>query len=549
MTKPLERASSVPIRQLRIGLALVTLAVSLLTGAATAAAADPSSDIPGIPLPGPVAAGRLGGAIYDVVYNLTVEPGHVIVASVTGTAGTDFDLYLFDSTATTVLSTKGLLTKSTGPDSTESISWATQAGGTFYINLNGATDVEGDYRLTVQTVPDPTPPQVTAILAGGATATNQLTLPVTLTASDDLSGVVAMAFSADGVTFGPWQSFQSATTWTFEPGDGVKRLWAKVRNGVGLDSGAASDSIILDTVAPRVLTVHPSPGARVPGLRPVFSVSFDEPLDVRSWLDLGLIVQSASGALVNGSYAYDPSSRTGTFTPATNLVAGSPHIVTVGDVRDVAGNRVASMGSWSVIPLIPTGLTAKPSASVITPGGSSRIDLTLSGAPLPAILEGESTTGDGAVTPLQPISVEDGTNSLGVSPAMNTTYRFVYPGTSTVARAESEARVLVRRLVSLVGRSSSTIARARVGAAVTLTAAISPVSSGVSVSFKLYRFDSARRAWVYAGSKGRTTNSNGRAVLAWTPTAAGSYYWRASVASTAQFANNVSSVYRWSIAR
>ena len=80
------------------------LSVALLGGAPTvpiAKAADPSADIPGVPLPGPIAAGRLGGAIYDVVYRFSVAPGYVILASLTGAAGTDFDLYLFDDSATT----------------------------------------------------------------------------------------------------------------------------------------------------------------------------------------------------------------------------------------------------------------------------------------------------------------------------------------------------------------------------------------------------------------------------------------------------------------
>src|SRR3977135_1723490 len=81
-------------------LAIVSSTVGPLVGistAPTARAADPSADIPGVGLPGPGVAGRLGGAIYDVVYRLTVAPGFVIVASLTGDAGTDFDLYLFDS--------------------------------------------------------------------------------------------------------------------------------------------------------------------------------------------------------------------------------------------------------------------------------------------------------------------------------------------------------------------------------------------------------------------------------------------------------------------
>jgi hypothetical protein len=357
-----------------------------------------------------------------------------------------------------------------------------------------------------------------------------------------------MAFSSDGVSFGPWESFQSMTTWTFQPGDGPRTLWAKVRNGVGVPSGAVSDAIMIDSLSPKAIAIEPPAGSRVAGLRPLFRVAFDEPIAAASWLDLGLIVQAANGSLVPGSYAYDPTTRTGTFTPTINLVAGSPFVVTVGNVRDVAGNPVVPMGSWSVTPVLPTTLRAVSQPVVLLPGGSSRIDLELIGAPLPAQVDGVGATVLGDV-PLQPISVEDGTNSLTVAPGMNTTYRFSYAGSSSVAAAQVEARVLVRRLVSLVGRDSSTTATGRVGTPIVLTAAISPATSGVSVSFRLYRFDSRRRAWVYAGSKGRSTETNGRARLTWTPSATGSFYWRASVASTPAFANNISAVYRWTIRR
>ena len=186
------------------------LAAAALTGAlvvgvvGTPVGAADASDIPGVPLPGPVVTGRLGGPIYDVVYRITVAPGTVILASLTGTGGTDFDLYLFDASATTVLSDGGLVAKSVGPASTESISAPSRLGGTYYLDLNGASDVEGDYRLTVQTVPDPTPPTVSMVLASGRPATNQLAVPVSLSAADDLSGVTDMALSADGATWTGW---------------------------------------------------------------------------------------------------------------------------------------------------------------------------------------------------------------------------------------------------------------------------------------------------------------------------------------------------------
>ncbi len=514
-----------------------------------AVAADTSSDIPGVPLPGTVAAGRLGGAIYDVVYSVNVAPGYVIVASLTGAAGTDFDLYLFDATATTVLSNSGLLTKSTGPTSTEAISWPSQSGGTFYIDLNGATDVEGDYRLTVQTVPDPTPPIVSIALASGRPSTNQTTVVVTLNATDDLSGVTQMAFSADGLTFDGWQPFQRSATWAFPAGDGARTLWARVRNGVGLESAPAADSVTIDTVPPRVTDLDPLPGSTVPGLRPRFAVAFSEPMDPASWLDGGLIVQSATGALVPGTYAYDVRTQTGSFVPTLALQPGASYIVTLADVKDVAGNRVTAPGSWSITPATPTSLTATADPRVILRGGSTRLSIVLNGAPSPATLEVLMAEGTDGFMPVTTIPIDDGPSSLTVTPTSNTTFRFRYAGAFGVAPAQVDVPVLVRRSVILAGRNSDVVSSARVGAMVKLTAAIGPAAVGVSVSFRLYRYDTARRAWIYAGSRGRNTDAAGRASYTWTPSSPGSWYWRASVASTTEFANNISPVYRWSITR
>ncbi len=515
--------------------------------AGSALAADPSSDIPGVPLPGPIAAGRLGGAIYDVVYRLSVAPGYVIVASVTGTAGTDFDIYLFDATATTVLSNTGLLTKSAGPTSAESISWPSQFGGTYYIDMNGATDVEGDYRLTVQTVPDPTPPTVSIALAGGRASTNLLAIPVTLDAADDLSGVTEMALSSDGETFEAWRPFQRSTTWPSPPGDGQRFLWAKVRNGVGLESPIAGSSVVIDTVSPSLIAIDPAPGSSVVGLRPRLAVTFAEPIDPGSWMNLGLIMQSSSGHLVPGDFTYEGAARTGTFVPSASLRAGGLYVVTVGNVTDVAGNRVISPGSWSITPLTATHLTARADPRVILRGGSARIGMSISGPPLPATVEVLSATSPAGFVPLTVISTDDGTNSLAATPSSNTIFRFQYDGAFGVAPAQVDVRVLVRRSVILAGRNSSVVSRAKVGAPVTLTAAIGPAAAGVSVSFRLYRLDAQQRAWVYAGSHGRSTDASGRASYTWVPPASGSYYLRAAVASTPAFANNTSPVYRWSI--
>ena len=101
--------------------------------------------------------GQLGGNIYDAVYSIDVTPGTVILASLTGSLGTDFDLYLFDSSATTVVTNQGVVARSIGPTSTESVSYATALGGRFYIDLNSATAAIGTYTLVVQMIRDKAP--------------------------------------------------------------------------------------------------------------------------------------------------------------------------------------------------------------------------------------------------------------------------------------------------------------------------------------------------------------------------------------------------------
>src|SRR6185503_20828254 len=128
----------------------------------------------------PISTGRLGGPIYDRVYQVDVPAQRVLLLSLTGSTGTDFDLYLFDASATSVYETKGLVAKSTGPTSNETISYSTSPGGRFFIDLSGFTDVEGSFRLTVAIGLDATPPRAVLSIDGGAPATNDIEAAVSV---------------------------------------------------------------------------------------------------------------------------------------------------------------------------------------------------------------------------------------------------------------------------------------------------------------------------------------------------------------------------------
>ena len=115
--------------------------------------------------------GLLGGPIYDHVYSIDVAPDSVIQLALSGDPGTDFDLYLFNAGATSVYETTGQVDASTGPTSTESISYPTPGGGRYYVDLNGANDVEGNFRLIVSIALDTVSPNLELKINNGSPVT------------------------------------------------------------------------------------------------------------------------------------------------------------------------------------------------------------------------------------------------------------------------------------------------------------------------------------------------------------------------------------------
>jgi len=528
-----------------------TIAGTGLAGTAPVARADASSDIPGIPLPGPIVTGILGGPVYDVVYQLDLAAGSVVVASLTGSPGTDFDLYLFDASAVTVVNNIGVVARSTGPTSTESLAHATVAGGRFYLDLNGASNVQGAFSLTVQTAVDRTPPAVTIGLAGGRAAINTSAVDVALRAVDDLSPISDMAFSTDGVAYGPWQPYAPAASVVLAPGDGQRSVWARVRNAAGLQSAAAVASIIVDTRPPAVLGISPLPNSRVGSLRPVFRVTFDEPVSAASWAAPGLLVQRADGTLVTGIATVDATGLTATFTPLADLPAGAACLVALGAVTDVAGNPVPAVPSWTVVPLEPSVIAARASAVTLPRGAVVEISGTYRGSfPPPETLALEARVGaDTAFGPAGTAPVAaDGTFRVTVRPSASTTFRLTAPETFTVAAAQADVTVAVRRDLRLLARGA-TSGSTRAGVTVAVAATAAPPAAGLAVTFRLERWSTTTRAWRLVSTWVRTTTASGAATMGWKPTSAGRYRWRAAVRGTLDYSTAFSNWVSWTVTR
>ena len=529
------------------------LAAALIASTALAVAgpvpvvlgADTLHNIPGVPLPAATVSGKLGGPIYDVVYRVDVPAGHVLLLSLSGTAGTDFDLYLFDSTATNIYAEPpvGLVKSSTGPTSTESIAYPTIGGGTFYIDLSGATNVEGTYRLSVEIAADTTPPAVSLTLDGGAPATNSATVTATVIATDALSGVGDIALSADGVTWSAWQPYTPTVPWTFPPGDGTKTLWVRARDRAGNVSAPVHATIQLITTPPVVLSRDPDPASPTTGVLPTIRVTFSEPIRLSSWMNFGLLLQDASSTVLYGSYGWDPATDTGTFTPSAPLVPGASYVVSLGSVVDLAGNPLAPIGSWVIRPMILPAVSLAASPRVAGIGSTAALTGRVSGG-TGAPLVVERSVGGGDWSPFVTVfPAPDGSFTTGAEIDANTWFRADVPATAISAEATSPAvRVLVRREVGLTSVSALVTRRVAAGTRVVLTAVVTPSDPPVPVTLSIYRYVTGR-GYVLLTSVTRTT-VGGRYTFTWHPGRA-VYYLRLTTAPTPLFANGISPAYRW----
>jgi len=137
----------------------------------------------------------------------------------------------------------GLTSTFAGPTHTYAYS------GTFTVTLT-ATNFAGSGVATGTVVVDGLAPTGTVALNDGALYASSPSVTLTLSASDDLSGVSEMVFSYDGVSFSTFEPYMSSKVWTLPVGDGVKAVYARFRDTVGNVSATVSDTITLDTAAP-----------------------------------------------------------------------------------------------------------------------------------------------------------------------------------------------------------------------------------------------------------------------------------------------------------
>ncbi len=114
------------------------------------------------------------------------------------------------------------------------------------VDWSGNRSAESTWRWEV----DKAAPGGTVSINGGAAHTRNATVNLTLSATDQGTGVSEMRFSHDGQFWTDWEAYATSKSWTLLSGDGTKTVYVQYRDRAGQVSTIAQDAIKLDTARP-----------------------------------------------------------------------------------------------------------------------------------------------------------------------------------------------------------------------------------------------------------------------------------------------------------
>ena len=241
----------------------------------------------------------------DVLRGTTVD--------ITGTASGDVDLVAVDVSVDGGATWSPAIVES-GAGTTDLVwrySWALPAEDNSTDHAVAARVWNGENAIESSVVGptvrvDTLAPAVTTFLVNGDapfTGSTEVTLTI-----DAVDGTLPMEmqFSNDGVAWSNWWPSGVATTWSLSPGDGLKVVRARFRDGLGnITTGAISDAISLSTAGPTITARSPASGAvgvsTVTYVQTAFSSPMDPPASPRRRCSYGRTSTEAASMWREGS--------------------------------------------------------------------------------------------------------------------------------------------------------------------------------------------------------------------------------------------------------
>ena len=194
---------------------------------------------------------------------------------------------------------------------------------------------------------DPTAPSGSVVIDGGAAITDASVVTLGLAASDPAAfttGLTHMRFSNDGTTWSALQPYATTAAWTLSAGNGTKTVWVQYADGIGNLSAPASDTIVLDTKAPKAKKLSPKKNAT--DVKTSTKVSFvaSEAL-VKATVTKKTVKLTAGGKTVKAKVTYKAGSKKVVLKPKKDLAGHTKYKVKLSKkITDVAGNSIATKG-------------------------------------------------------------------------------------------------------------------------------------------------------------------------------------------------------------
>ncbi len=250
-----------------------------------------------------------------------------------------------------------------------SVSW-TAAANTGAAR-SGAVTLSG--RAIAATQAADSPPSGTVSIAAGASGTKTSAVTLTLAATDSTGGVSSMCISNTS-TCTAWQTYATSLAWTLATGTGTKAVYAWFKDAYGNVSSSASDTIVVDTTAPKNGTVTAT------GNDAGATLSWTGYSDSGAGIASYKVVQAtttAPTACTSGTVVYSGSDTSTTVSGLTNGTTYGWRVCAV----DGAGNTSTGTAT-TVMPapeyVGPTGSISINSGSAWTASTASTITLSAS---------------------------------------------------------------------------------------------------------------------------------------------------------------------------
>ncbi|MDP9439577.1 MAG: hypothetical protein M3P49_12695, partial [Actinomycetota bacterium] len=186
---------------------------------------------------------------------------------------------------------------------------------------------------------DTTSPSGTVVIDGDAPFTTDIHVTLTLSASDQGTGVIQVRFSNDNNAWTDWVDYAAGNReWDLALGDGTKTVHVQYKDGAG-NVRTAQDAITLDTTAPNTTLDASGPSGTTKTTSASFTFSSEAGATFECKLDASAFEPCASPksytALTNGSHTFrvraidqagnvdaSPASRTWTVDTIKPTISG-----------------------------------------------------------------------------------------------------------------------------------------------------------------------------------------------------------------------------------